>query len=74
MKTFSTKSLNVVAWMLQKGFEIKNMYQKDDCIVFHFDYSNEIIQALDDYKRNIELRDFLVHFKQLKQRIKTMKK
>lgn len=73
MKTFSTKSLNVVAWMLQKGYDIKDMYHVDDCIIFHFEHSDEIIQELENYRKNIELREFLSHFRKLKQRIKAIK-
>ena len=74
MKTFSTKSLNVVAWMLQKGYEIKNMVQEENNIVIHFEYSDELIQALNEYRNNTELREFLSHFRKLKQIINTAKK
>lgn len=73
MKTFSTKSLNVVAWMLQKGYEIKSMYQEDNIVIIHFEHSDEIIQELENYRRNIELREFLSHYRQLKQKIKAIK-
>ena len=70
MKTFSTKSLNIIAWLLHKGFEIAYITIHNDQQICNFRGTDELYKSLEEYHNNRELKAFLASFKSVKQKIR----
>lgn len=70
MKPFSTKSLNIIAWLLYKGFEIAYITIHDEQQVCNFHGTDELYKVLEEYHNNRELKAFLASFKNVKQKIR----
>jgi hypothetical protein len=68
---FQTSSLNIVAWLLTKGFTVKEKIKIDNQTVFFFDRNNTLQQAINDYNNNQELKNFIAKFKIVKEMAKT---
>ena len=64
---FSVMSLNLVAWLISKDFEIIETALINNQVTFFFEKSPELSEAINDYNNNIELKKFLGAFKQVKQ-------
>ena len=67
---FQTSSLNLVAWLLVKGFKVKEKIKIDNSTIFYFDRVHELQQAINEYNQNQELKDFIAKFKLVKEMAK----
>ena len=70
-RLFQTSSLNIVAWLMTKKYEVKDKKRIDDRTIFYFDRDENIQEAINEYNNNIELKEFISNFKKIKTMIKT---
>lgn len=63
---FQTSSLNLVAWLLMKGFEVKEKVKVGDQAIFYFERVFGLQDAINAYNQNIELKQFIAQFKKVK--------
>lgn len=64
---FQTASLNMVAWLITKGFNIKDTKKLDGQTIFYFDRNEEVQKAVNDYNSNYELKKFISNFRKVKE-------
>lgn len=63
---FQTSSLNIVAWLLTRGYDIKDKIKIDNQTVFFFDRDENLQKVINEYNNNKELKDFIAKFRQVK--------
>ncbi len=63
---FVTQSLNVAAYLLFKGFEVKHFKKEDGFASFCFDKSEEVFEAVNEYNQSGELKRFINCFREIK--------
>jgi len=68
---FQTSSLNIVAWLLTKGYPVKDKKRLDDKTIFYFDRVDTLQSAIDAYNNNTDLKEFISNFRQVKIMAKT---
>ena len=71
---FTVMSLNMVAWLVSKGFPIVETATINNQITFFFEKSQALSEAINAYNSNIELKRFLGAFKQVKEMVYKIKK
>jgi hypothetical protein len=67
---FQTRSLNVAAYLIHKGFDVKSMPIIDGQTIFLFDGGDEVRNMVTEYNQNMELKNFIITFKKLKEIIR----
>ena len=70
---YDVLSLNLAAYLRMKGFEIQRVKKTDKGVVFYFERTNELFDAVTEYNNNVELKKFISEFKHIKQIVKAMK-
>jgi hypothetical protein len=63
---FHTSSLNIVAWLLSKGYQIKDKVKINNQTVFFFDRDENLQKVIDEYNNNQELKLFISKFREVK--------
>ncbi len=63
---FVTQSLNVAAYLLFKGFQVKNFKKEDGFASFCFDKSEKVFEAVNEYNQSGELKRFINCFREIK--------
>jgi hypothetical protein len=71
-KEYMTNSINMVAWFKLRGIDIKRTERKNSSILFCFDWTDELNNAINGYLNNKELRGFLEVLRELKMNLKSM--
>jgi hypothetical protein len=69
-KFYFTQSLNVAAFLLYKGFQVKNVLTTNGITTFYFDRCDEVFDAVRDYNTNTDLKKFITAFRDIKDMIK----
>lgn len=63
---FQTSSLNLVAWLLLKGFKVIEIVKVSNQSIFYFERNDDLQRAIDAYNQNTELKAFIGQFKKVK--------
>lgn len=63
---FQTSSLNIVAWLMTKGYEVKEKIRIDNNTIFYFDRDQNLQKNIDEYNNNAELKNFIAKFRLVK--------
>jgi len=63
---FQTSSLNIVAWLLTKGYQVKEKMRLNNSTIFYFDRDENLQKTIDEYNNNKELKDFISKFREVK--------
>jgi hypothetical protein len=73
VRLFVTQSLNVAAWLISKGFvvmeTVKICDNNDSNLSFCFERTNDLINSVDEYNGNVELKKFIGAFKDVKRMV-----
>jgi len=67
---FQTSSLNIVAWLMTKGYEITDKKKINNSTIFYFERDSKLQSALNEYNNNIPLKEFISNFRKVKMMIK----
>lgn len=67
---FQTSSLNIVAWLMVKNFQVKEKVKIDNNTIFYFDRVDGLQTAINEYNNNTELKNFIAKFKVVKEMAK----
>lgn len=73
-KYFTTQSLNVVAWLMSKGFAIDSTVNINNSTTFNFIKTQELMQSVNEYSNNITLKKFLSAYREIKDIVASNKK
>ena len=68
---FQTSSLNIVAWLMTKGYEVKDQKKINNSTIFYFERDNNIQSAINEYNNNTSLKEFISNFRKVKMMIRT---
>lgn len=68
---FQTSSLNLVAWLMVKGFEVNDHIKINNQTIFYFDRVDGLQEAINQYNNNTELKLFITKFKKVKEMAKS---
>jgi hypothetical protein len=63
---FQTSSLNIVAWLMTKGYEVKDRKRINNSTIFYFDRDDKLQEVIDEYNSNKTLKDFIAKFREVK--------
>jgi dolichyl-phosphate-mannose--protein O-mannosyl transferase len=63
---FQTSSLNIVAWLMTKGYVVKDKKRIDNSTIFYFDRDENLQKFLNEYNNNKELKSFISKFREVK--------
>jgi hypothetical protein len=63
---FQTSSLNIVAWLMTKGYEVKDRKRINNSTIFYFDRDDKLQEVIDEYNSNTVLKDFIAKFREVK--------
>jgi hypothetical protein len=63
---FQTSSLNIVAWLLTKGYEVKDRKRINNSTIFYFNRDEKLQEVINEYNSNKELKDFIAKFREVK--------
>jgi hypothetical protein len=63
---FQTSSLNIVAWLMTKGYEVKDRKRINNSTIFYFDRDDKLQKVIDEYNSNKTLKDFIAKFREVK--------
>ena len=69
---FQTSSLNIVAWLMTKGYTVIDQKKINNSTIFYFERDNKLQSALNEYNNNIPLKEFISNFRKVKMMIKTL--
>jgi len=69
---FQTSSLNIVAWLMTKGYEVVDQKKINNSTIFYFERDNNLQSAINEYNNNIPLKEFISNFRKVKMMIKTL--
>jgi len=69
---FQTSSLNIVAWLMTKGYEVVDQKKINNSTIFYFERDNNLQSALNEYNNNTSLKQFISNFRKVKMMIKTL--
>jgi len=67
---FQTSSLNIVAWLMTKGYTVIDQKKINNSTIFYFERDNKLQSALNEYNNNIPLKEFISNFRKVKMMIK----
>ena len=67
---FQTSSLNIVAWLMTKGYKVKDQKKINNSTIFYFERDSNIQSAINEYNNNIPLKEFISNFRKVKMMIK----
>ena len=63
---FQTSSLNIVAWLMTKGYEVADQKKINNSTIFYFERDSKLQSALNEYNNNIPLKEFISNFRKVK--------
>lgn len=63
---FQTSSLNIVAWLMTKGYVVKDKKRIDNSTIFYFDRDDNLQKYINEYNNNKELKAFISKFREVK--------
>lgn len=63
---FQTSSLNIVAWLMTKGYEVKDHKKINNSTIFYFERDKNLQSALNEYNNNTSLKEFISNFRKVK--------
>lgn len=63
---FQTSSLNIVAWLLTKGYVVKDKKRMDNNTIFYFDRDENLQKYINEYNANKDLKNFIAKFREVK--------
>jgi hypothetical protein len=63
---FQTASLNIVAWLMTKGYKVKDRKRINNTTIFYFDRDDKLQEVIDEYNSNKALKDFIAKFREVK--------
>jgi len=69
---FQTSSLNIVAWLMTKGYDVKDQKKINNNTIFYFERDDNLQSAINEYNNNIPLKEFISNFRKVKMMIKTL--
>jgi hypothetical protein len=64
---FSVMSLNMVAWLVSKGFEVVETVIVNNQVTFFFEKSEQLSESIVAYNSNLELKDFISCYRKVKE-------
>lgn len=67
---FQTSSLNIVAWLMTKGYEVKDQKRINNSTIFYFERDKNLQSVLNEYNNNTSLKEFISNFRKVKMMIK----
>ena len=67
---FQTSSLNIVAWLMTKGYEVSDKKRINNSTIFYFERDKNLQSILNEYNNNIALKEFISNFRKVKMMIK----
>jgi hypothetical protein len=68
---YFTQSLNIAAYLISKGYEVKKLENSSTGITtFFFERSDGTFEAVKEYNNNDELKKFISAFREIKQMVK----
>jgi hypothetical protein len=67
---FQTSSLNIVAWLMTKGYEVSDKKRINNSTIFYFERDKNLQSVLNEYNNNIALKEFISNFRKVKMMIK----
>jgi hypothetical protein len=70
---FYCKSLNLVAYIISKGIQPEGYNDRGKNLTFYFVKDDQLKIVIDSYNSNVELKNFISAFKQVKDLIKENK-
>lgn len=63
---FQTSSLNIVAWLMTKGYEVSDRKKINNRTIFYFNRDEKLQSYIDQYNNNADLKDFIAKFRIVK--------
>jgi hypothetical protein len=63
---FQTSSLNIVAWLMTKGYQVVDRKRINNSTIFYFDRDDKLQEVIDEYNSNTVLKDFIAKFREVK--------
>lgn len=70
---FYCKSLNLVAYLISKGIKPNGYNDRGKNLTFYFTKNDELQRTIDSYNANLELKNFIAAFRDVKGLIKENK-
>jgi hypothetical protein len=70
---FYCKSLNLVSYIISKGIQPEGYNDRGKNLTFYFVKDDQLKVVIDSYNSNVELKNFISAFKQVKDLIKENK-
>lgn len=67
---FQTSSLNIVAWLMTKGYVVQDQKRINNNTIFYFERDSKLQSALNEYNNNVALKEFISNFRKVKMMIK----
>jgi hypothetical protein len=64
---YHTASLNIAAWLISKDIPLKDSKRIDKQMIFYFEKTNELNNAISEYLSNESLKKFITSFKKVKE-------
>jgi len=72
-KYYDCMSLNLATYLKMKGFSILKAEKTSKGVVFYFDRTKEVFDAVTEYNKNTDLKSFISEFKSIKQIVNGLK-